>query len=63
MNAFPIAIATAVLGGAALPLQSLINSRLSAHLQGASWAGAVSALVSAVALMALGGVWPVTQKG
>jgi bacterial/archaeal transporter family-2 protein len=53
VNAFTMALAIAVLGGAALPLQSLINARLATHLQGASWAGAVSALVSAVALMVL----------
>jgi transporter family-2 protein len=50
---FAIALLTALLGGAALPLQSLINSRLATHLQGASWAGAVSAFVSAIALVML----------
>lgn len=43
----------ALLGGAALPLQSLINARLGQALQGASWAAAASAIVSAVALLAL----------
>lgn len=46
-------ILVALLGGAALPLQSLINARLGQALHGASWAAAASAIVSAVALVAL----------
>lgn len=52
MNRYAIALCIAVIAGAALPLQALINSRLSAQLHGPSWAAAVSALVSAVILLA-----------
>ncbi|MDQ2821027.1 MAG: DMT family transporter [Pseudomonadota bacterium] len=53
MNTYYYAVAVALVGGAVLPMQSLINARLATFLQGASWAGATSALVSAIVLIIL----------
>lgn len=54
MNTFYLAIAAALTGGAVLPLQSLINARLAAYLHGPLWAGATSALLSAIVLVVAG---------
>jgi transporter family-2 protein len=41
----------AVVAGAVLPLQAVINARLAANVGGASWAAAISFLVGAVGLL------------
>jgi transporter family-2 protein len=46
-------IAAAVLAGALLPLQGLINGRLGAHLANPIWAGALQNCVGALAMVAV----------
>lgn len=46
-------IAAAVLAGALLPLQALINGRLGAHLANPVWAGALQNTVGALAMIAV----------
>jgi transporter family-2 protein len=46
-------IAAAVMAGALLPLQALINGRLGAHLANPLWAGALQNIVGAVAMVAV----------
>lgn len=53
MNTYYLALAAAVLAGAVLPLQSLINAQLGTYLHGSSWAAAASALVSTFVLLLL----------
>jgi transporter family-2 protein len=46
-------LAAAVLAGALLPLQALINGRLGAHLSNPIWAGALQNTVGAVSMIAV----------
>ena len=48
-----ILMAAAVLAGALLPLQALINGRLGAHLASPLWAGALQNTVGALAMIAV----------
>jgi transporter family-2 protein len=50
----PVAILTALLAGAMLPLQAVFNARLGRVLGSAIWAACVSGAVTTITLLALG---------
>lgn len=52
-RAYLVATAVALAGGAVLPLQAMLNAKLGRSLGAPTWAGVVSAGLSAVVLMAV----------